>query len=142
MQTEAIAYEHYYTQLAANDTTINTYTYKGHSIAQKADGYYVDGSFYFTTMQQVKHAIDKSITALSIEELLEAFRKRFYLSRVMVYANCMVYKTAAGKSKLCADDANKLITELGLPLTATSTTFYTEDSFVVEKKEPPTPKGE
>jgi len=132
MQTECIAYEHYYTQLAANHSTINNYSYKGHSIQQKADGYYVDGCFYFTTMQQVKHAIDKSITALSIEELLEAFRKRFYLSKVMVYANCMVYKTAVGKSKQCAADANTLIAELGLPLTATSTTFYTEDSFVVE----------
>lgn len=70
----------------------------------------------------------------STERQLETFRKAYRSIRVMVYDDCMVYNTAHGFARKAAQEANKLIAFLGLPLTATATAYYTNDTFKVELK--------
>jgi hypothetical protein len=130
--SEYTAYEHHITGLAARGKTLNRFDYKGQTVIQKADGFYV-GEIRLRSYELSKFFIDRAIEAMPLEEVFEYFRKRFYLSKVTVYSNCMVYRTSVDKAKVCAADANKLIAELGLPLRAQATTFHMQDSFVVQK---------
>ena len=77
----------------------------------------------------VKYEQDITVTM----EAMEKFREAYPSVRVTVYANCMVYKTAPGFADDGATRANKLIKDMELPLVATATTFYTKDSFTIQK---------
>lgn len=131
---EYTAYDYHTTSLVARDKVINRITYKGYVIVQKASGgFYVEDELQSFALCVVKDIIDCTILAMPVDMLLDRFRTKFYLSRVMVYANCLVYRTDAGFASDAAAKANSLIQELGLPLIAQATTFPTQDSFTVQK---------
>lgn len=71
---------------------------------------------------------------IALKDHLEIFRKEYHSTKVNVFANCLVYKTADNHSLKAADMANDLINKLSLPLIAESTTTFRKDSFIVKAK--------
>ena len=70
-----------------------------------------------------------------IEKQLEQVRKSLPFRHVTVYHDAMVYRCPSGLAKDMAEDANKVIEKLNLPLVAIPTTFIRGDSFCVKSNE-------
>ena len=72
---------------------------------------------------------------MKTQEQLETFWKNFRIGNPMVYEDCVVIKVARGFARAVSEDANKLIGELGLDLTAIPTSLLADDTFCVQSSE-------
>lgn len=74
---------------------------------------------------------------MSLDDDLTKFRENFYSVHCLVENGYIVYKTKKGYAGQLAEEANKIIDQLGLNLTAIPTTLSSKDSFHVKSSETP-----
>lgn len=68
---------------------------------------------------------------------LEKFMQNFYSVKCCVEGDYIVYRTKKGFAGQVAEQANKIIEQLGLDLTAIPTSLSSKDSFHVKSSETP-----
>ena len=66
---------------------------------------------------------------------LETFRLNFPSIKCMVYEDEIVYRVLKGRAKEVANEANKLIEQLGLSLSAIPTSLSSQDSICIQSSE-------
>lgn len=71
---------------------------------------------------------------MNTEHEFETFRKNFLATRVTVYDDYMTYKVRRGFAKRVAEEANRIISKLGLDLVAIPTSLSSADSVVIQSQ--------
>lgn len=66
---------------------------------------------------------------------LDKFRKGYNSTKVTQYDHYLVYKVKMGQAHIWAEDANKVIEVLRLPLVAIPSRIYPRDTFIVKSND-------
>jgi len=69
---------------------------------------------------------------MSVEQQLTTFRENFPMTKCYVELDWITYRTRRGLAKAVAEDANKLIEELGLDLVATVPKSISQDTVLIQ----------
>ena len=69
---------------------------------------------------------------MNTQEQLTLFREKFTLTKCYVEIDWITYRTRRGLAKAVAEDANKLIDELGLGLIATVPNSVSQDTVLIQ----------